>query len=64
MTAAPTPLPWAHKAHDEDLADMLEEWAIRLRGTPFRDGAVDIAYINGIEAAAERIRTGKVPDGL
>jgi len=42
------------------LADNLEAYADHLRGGPFRRGDVDIAFINGIEAAADRVRTGEL----
>jgi hypothetical protein len=43
------------------LADALEEHAIKLRGEPFRGGAVGIEFINGVEEAAYRVRSGDLP---
>lgn len=40
----------------EQLADVLECEAIRLRGEPFRNGEVGFEHIQGIEAAAHMVR--------
>lgn len=45
----------------EQIADAIEEYGIRLRGEPFRGGTVGIEFINGVEEAAYRIRSGDLP---
>lgn len=37
-------------------AKRLEDIADALRDGPFRDGRIDLAYVHGIEAAAEAVR--------